>query len=441
MNVFLRGSAWLGLYAGLVLLPGAVAIGVDPFDTPRPSAVEVSVALGFLAFPLVMIQFALVSHLHASSRPFGTDAMVQFHQYIGLIGLAFVIAHPLLLNVAGLSWTAWNPVGGTMATRSGAVATALIALIAATTICRRRLGLNYEWWQRLHLALAVGAAGTIVVHVLAVGGYGRATLIRYLVLVYAGVCGSITINYRLLRPLRLQHRPWEITDNRDEGANTRTLRVRPVDHDGFDFEPGQFAWMITGSTAWSAQQHPLSISSSAERARDGAVEFSIKALGDWSSHTVPRLASGTRVWIDGPFGVFTIDRKYGQGFVFVAGGIGIAPFRSMLLTMHDRGDRRHVVLFYAAHDQTRTIFAHELEALRGTLNLDIVYVFEAPDANWAGERGQVTVDVLRRHLPSQFRRYGYFVCGPPPMMTAVEGMLAALGVSSGSIDTERFNVV
>jgi predicted ferric reductase len=441
VNVFLRGSAWLGLYAVLVLLPGAAAIVVDPFVMPRPSAVEVSVALGFLAFPLVMIQFALVSHLHASSRPFGTDAMVQFHQYIGFIGLAFVIAHPLLLNAAGLSWAAWNPLGGTMATRSGAIATVLIVLLAVTTIFRKQLGLNYEWWQRLHLSFAIGAAGTIALHVLAVGGYARATAMRYLVVIYAGGLASITINYRLLRPLRLQRRPWEVTENRDEGANTRTLRVRPVDHDGFDFEPGQFAWMITGATPWSAQQHPLSISSSAERSREGAMEFSIKALGDWSSHVVPRLASGTRVWVDGPFGVFSIDRKYGQGFVFVAGGIGIAPFRSMLLTMRDRGDRRHVVLFYAAHDQTRIIFARELEALREKLNFDIVYVFEEPRADWPGERGQMTVDVLRRHLPSQYRRYGYFVCGPPPMMNTVEGMLVALGVSGAAIDTERFNVV
>jgi NAD(P)H-flavin reductase len=68
-------------------------------------------------------------------------------------------------------------------------------------------------------------------------------------------------------------------------------------------------------------------------------------------------------------------------------------------------------------------------------------VYEEPATGWTGERGRITPDILRRHLPAQFRRYGYFVCGPPPMMDAVEQMLVAIGVQPGSIDTERFNVV
>jgi len=54
-----------------------------------------SVALGFFAYPVVAMQFALVSRLQTSSRPFGTDALVQFHQYVGVLGLALVLAHPL----------------------------------------------------------------------------------------------------------------------------------------------------------------------------------------------------------------------------------------------------------------------------------------------------------------------------------------------------------
>jgi ferredoxin-NADP reductase len=112
----------------------------------------------------------------------------------------------------------------------------------------------------------------------------------------------------------------------------------------------------------------------------------------------------------------------------------------MLLSMRDRGDRRHVVLFYAVHDESRLIFREEIERLQASLNLDLVFVFEAPPPDWPGERGQITADVLRRHLPAQFRRYHYFVCGPPPMMDAVERMLVVLGVPTTSIDSE-LNVV
>jgi ferredoxin-NADP reductase len=113
----------------------------------------------------------------------------------------------------------------------------------------------------------------------------------------------------------------------------------------------------------------------------------------------------------------------------------------MLLTMRDRGDRRHVVLFVAVHDESRLIFGREVEQLRASLNLDLVVTFEAPSPDWSGERGQITTDMLRRHLPTRFRQYHYFVCGPPAMMDAVESALLGLGVPAAAIDSERFNLV
>jgi len=127
--------------------------------------------------------------------------------------------------------------------------------------------------------------------------------------------------------------------------------------------------------------------------------------------------------------------------MLIAGGIGIAPMRSILATMRDRGDRRHVVLIYAVRDPSRAPFSEEFEQLRAELNLDIVYVYEVPPPDWTGERGYITGPVLKRHLPPQYRRYHYFVCGPPPMMDAVETMLLASGVPRVAIDSERFNVV
>jgi hypothetical protein len=66
--VLLRGIFWFGLYLALALLPATVALAFDPFSAPRQAWLELGVALGLLAFPLVMIQFGLVSRLAASSR-------------------------------------------------------------------------------------------------------------------------------------------------------------------------------------------------------------------------------------------------------------------------------------------------------------------------------------------------------------------------------------
>ena len=424
----------------LAVGPAGVAIAVDPFTVPRPALVELGVGLGLVAVPVVLMQFALVSHLRGASRPFGTDALVQFHRYMGFLALALVIAHPVLLIVVNLSWSALSPLSGDTTSRTGAVAVWALVGLVVTTVLRRRVRLSYETWQIMHLALAITAVTAMVLHLRAVRGYTGTGPVAAVLAVYLLVSVGVLVAYRLVRPLRLRSRPWVVVDNVDQGASTRTLRVRPVGHPGFAFDPGQFAWLITGASPFSRQQHPLSMSSSAERPADGTIEFSVKALGDWSRDEVPKLSPGVVVWVEGPFGAFSPEGKSGQGFVLIAGGIGISPMRSMLQTLRDRGDGRHVVLFYAGRD-THIPYRADIESLRGALNLDVVLVLEAPPEGWTGAPGYLTMDVLRRHLPPQFKRYHYFVCGPPPMMDAVEHMLLDAGVAASSIDSEHFNLV
>jgi predicted ferric reductase len=441
VSLFARGLIWSCAYVVLMVAPMVVAIGVDPFTVARPALVEVGVALGLIGFPVILAQFALVSHLRAASRPFGTDALIQVHRYMGFLALAMVVGHPLLLNAVNLPWSSWNLVSANAVSRSGGIALWAIVGLVVTTVVRQRLRLPYERWRSLHLVLSVIAVVAMLTHVLAVSGYSGLGLMRTVLVGYVAVFGGILITYRIVRPFRMRRRPWVVTENVDQGASTRTLRIRPDGHPGLVFDPGQFAWLITGRSPYSLEQHPLSIASSAERPPDGSIEFAVKALGDWSRGVIPTLVPGTRVWVEGAFGAFTTAGKSAQGFVLVAGGIGIAPMRSMLFTMRDREDRRHVILVYAVHDETRAPFREEFEHLRDQLNLEIVYVFEAPSAEWEGHRGYLTQAVLEQCLPRQFRRYHHFVCGPPAMMDAVEGMLVDLGIARGSIDSERFNVV
>ena len=438
MTLFIRALAWFALYVVLAVAPLVVAAVADPFPAGRPPLVEVSAALGLLAFALILVQFALVSHVRSMSRPFGTDALVQFHRDMGMLALGVVVAHPFLLTIMGLSWSSWIPLIGFPG--SGAVALWALVALVATTVWRRRLRLSYEAWRVAHLTLSVAVAISMLLHVLATTGYSRSRPVRAMLWGYVLVFGLVLVGYRVARPMRLRSRPWTVTGNLDEGASVRTLRLSPQGHTGLTFDPGQFVWLITGTSPFSLQEHPLSISSSAERTDGGTIQVSIKALGDWSSGLVPRLAPGTRVWVDGAFGAFTTEGKAAQGFVLIAGGIGIAPMRSIILTMRDRGDKRQVILFSCAHHPSRMPFRREIEHVRGELNLDVVEVFEAPDADWTGERGHLTVEILQRHLPVSFRRYHYFVCGPPPMMDAVEATLLSVGVGPRSIDSERFEV-
>jgi ferredoxin-NADP reductase len=70
-----------------------------------------------------------------------------------------------------------------------------------------------------------------------------------------------------------------------------------------------------------------------------------------------------------------------------------------------------------------------------------VHVLLEPPPDWTGERGFVTEDVLRRHLPPGPHRIHYFLCGPTPMTTSVERSLAAMGVPAAHVHSEIFDWV
>jgi predicted ferric reductase len=251
----------------------------------------------------------------------------------------------------------------------------------------------------------------------------------------------VLVRYRLLHPLALLRRPWEVAANLPELGASRTLVLRPVGHPGFAFQPGQFAWLNMGPTPFHLEQHPISMSSSGEVAPGGTLSFTIRDLGDWSGQVVPALRPGARVWVDGPYGVFSPDREEGPGYVLVAGGIGVAPLVSMLETLADRGDRRPVLLLHGSRTEDDLTLRGRIEALRSRLELTVVEVLESPPTGWAGESGYVDEALLRRHLPRNHARFQYFVCGPPALMDAMERVLPALRIPAERIHAERFDMV
>jgi predicted ferric reductase len=171
------------------------------------------------------------------------------------------------------------------------------------------------------------------------------------------------------------------------------------------------------------------------------ISMTIKAAGDFTQ-SIRDVIPGTRVYVDGPHGVFSMDSRQGPGYVFIAGGIGVTPLYSMLLTMRQREDVRPVILFAASVSWDEIVFREELEELCATMpNLDVVHVLERPPDGWAGESGRITPHVLTRCLPRQFLRYEFLVCGSGAMMDAMEEALLALGVPFRQVSTERLDMV
>ena len=429
---------WFVCYVVAILLPLLFAIPSAPIVPGRSLLLELGVGLGLIAYPLLALEFLLVGRQRAISQLYGNDVLMFFHKYMGIAALLFVIGHVVLLSRGRI--TQFNLLGGSAMLRDGAWAFWLLVGISITSLLRRRLRLGYGFWIVLHSLLALGILAFGLTHILAVRAYtSRPMLYGLMVACFLAYLLPL-LRYRVWENFRLQRRPWHVVANRDEGGRSRTLVLEPIGHSGFEFQPGQFAWLSTGPP-FVTEHHPISMASSAELPADRRIEFSIRDLGDWSGRTVPEITPGSQMYVNGPFGAFSLDREPGQGFMLIAGGVGITPMRSMLLTMRDRGDVRPVILIYADRDSESLIHQEELTGLTREMSLTLVYVLQYPPVGWTGEQGRIDAELLRRYLPVQFKRYQYFMCGPPAMMDAVEGLLVALHVPQTRVHAERFNIV
>jgi predicted ferric reductase len=263
------------LYAIALLLPLTVALLCDPIDAVRPFLLELGVAFGFVAYPLMTAEFSLVGRIRSISVLYGNDVLMFFHKYMGIGALLLVCVHPLLISPG--NFAQFNPFDGAPMTRYGAWTFWLVIALTVTSLFRKQLRLPYGLWMLIHYVLALAVASLGLAHILAVRGYSSSTVVRVVMIGYFIGFLIPTIHYRLWAYYRMLSKPWQVIENRDDGAKVRTLVLRPVGHQGFAFHPGQFAWIATGYPV-TTEQHPISISSSAELGPDRRIEFSIRDL-------------------------------------------------------------------------------------------------------------------------------------------------------------------
>jgi predicted ferric reductase len=438
VNRTIVGAFWLVLYLVVILAP-LVVMMARPAPPARPFLVEFSLALGFVGLVQIAVQIVLIARYPSITGPYGIDVILKYHRQIATVAILLLVAHPVILvahdpTLLGML----NPVGGTRASRVGNLALYSLLLLAVLSHFRKRIRLDYELWRVTHALLAIVAIVLSHWHIRLAGHY-TATQWKEWVLLAISAAAIASIGYlRLVKPALLARSPYRVAEVRPERGATWSLALEPVDHDGLRFRPGQFAWLKLGGSAYSIEEHPFSFSSSAET-RD-RIEFGIRELGDFTGG-IGAVRPGAIAYLDGPHGAFSPDLEPAAGYAFFAGGVGITPFMSMLRTLAARGDRRPILLVYGEQRWERIAFREELDALVRRLDLTVVHVLEEPPEEWSGERGFIDADVVKRHLPDDGIDRLHLICGPGPMIDAVERALSRRRVPLDRIRSERFDLV
>jgi predicted ferric reductase len=433
-----RAIAWIGVYLGLVALP-LVVLTLGPSPKGGGYWWDFAMALGFGGLAMMALQSALTARFRRATAPFGIDILYYFHRWAAVVAMTLVLGHYVILRM--LYADAIGPVDPRAAAwfmTAGRLALALFAILIVTSIWRKQLRIEYDRWRAWHAVFAVAAVLLAVAHIWGVGHYTAAAW-RGIVWGSYTVLWALVVGYvRLARPASLLRLPYRILAVRSEHGHSWTVTVKPEGHRGLAFSPGQFAWLTIGLSPFRAKEHPFSISSSAVNA--GMLEFTIKELGDYT-RTIGNVKVGTLAYVDGPHGVFTTDHyRDAPGFVFIAGGIGIAPIMSMLRTLADRGDRRPVRLIYGNRKWEDVVFREELQILSSQLDLTLIHVLQEPPANWSGLRGVLSEGVVRTALEGVALEAEYFTCGPKPMSDAVQRTLRRAGVPLNRVHCELFEM-
>jgi ferredoxin-NADP reductase len=228
--------------------------------------------------------------------------------------------------------------------------------------------------------------------------------------------------------------------NRKEVAE-RTIAFRFEKPSGWTFKAGQFIDMTLldpSETDSEGNKRGFSIASGPHeetlmvttRMRDTAFKRMLKIM-----------PIGAAVKIEGPFGDLTLPNNASRAVVFLAGGIGITPFRSMLVRAAKEKLPHRIFLFYSNRRPEDAPFLEELQLLeRENPNYKLIASMtesEKSQRPWNGETGLINQEMLARHLKDAGSPI-YYIAGPPAMVKGLHEMLNKAGVDDDDIRAEEF---
>lgn len=207
-----------------------------------------------------------------------------------------------------------------------------------------------------------------------------------------------------------------------------------------DFKAGQYFYVTLPEVGHQDEKglrrHITVVTSPNEK---GVLGFATRMRDSAFKRALRELPVGTEVEVEPPEGDFGLPDTTSRPLVFIAGGIGITVFRSMLLYIREEEFPYRVTLIYSNRDHESTAFLDELRELEKKMPDFRLILTMTEDPGWEGETRKIDAQFLKDYLDDDVNQYTFLVAGPPEMTAGVQNALQAAGVNEENVSAERYS--
>ncbi len=418
---------YLGAVAFLAVPIAAWVAAMAPLFGQLPFSYLALQVAAFIAFTLFFFQFVLSSRIRIFEKDIGLDRLFVAHRLVGMVGLGFAVAHLVLVGIYELGFL--GRLSLSYGKLLGTIALVGFIVVGVVASAYKMLNLRYETWKNIHRA-AYFLYPVLFAHILLLSstlsasvwaaGYVYAIIGLYALIVIA----------KSIKIIRVRQRPFTVAAVDQVTHDTWNLTFEGPKP---DFKAGQFMLVALRRNGNTSESHPYTISASPG---SDTLSITAKNIGDFSA-SIKETKPGDTAFIEAPYGAFTLDRAPTEKIAFIAGGIGITPFMSMLREMRDTGRHRPVTLLWGNKSEQDIAFRDELEELERSIpEFHMIHVMSNQE-DWPGEKGFITEEKVTRLIPDYAER-SFYICGPPVMREKVVPMLQSLGLGRSRIFYEIF---
>ena len=343
----------------------------------------------------------------------GLDKMYLIHRRSGIIAVFLLLAHFIVVPRDLVAFNPGKPLGF-----YAFVLIIIGVILSAAPIFKRKI--PYHKWVNFHKLMGIFYVMGVI-HGILVDSLIKELPITRIYVFGMSFIGIIAWFYRaFLFGLFNKKLDYTIKSVQNLGNDITELELE-ADTKALDFKAGQFAFFTFPSIS-KREQHPFTISS---HPNEDNLRITIKGLGDYTNGLEKKLRVNDKAKVEGPYGKFSSAFSKEKEQIWIAGGIGITPFLSLIKDYYTK----KVTLYWCVNNISEATHRKEFEAIT---NVNPLFEFVLWDSK---TRGRISVEDLSLREPE---KKAYLICGPEALKKSITSGLKSEGVKQKNIYDEEF---